>query len=71
MQVQGGVAKEGEEDETGHEGLQHFQQAWYGAHSRDLTELIVLPQAGHFRGIKYRSNTGEGSGLDGSVPVRP
>ena len=70
MQVQGGVAEEGEDD-TGHEGLQHLQQAWHSVHiAGDIIEIIPIPYPGHIQGINHRRDAGECSGSDGPVPGR-
>ena len=70
VQVQGGVAEEGEDD-TGHEGLQHLQQAWHGVHvAGDVIEIIAVSHEGHIQGIKHRRDAGECSGSDCPVPVR-
>lgn len=67
--VQVGVADEGEDD-TGHEGLQHLEQAWHGGHvAGDLAG--PGPGPGHFGGISHTGDAGEGGCGDGMVPERP
>ena len=70
VQVQGGVADE-DEDDTGHEGLQHLQQAWHGGHTAgDIIQLVAVLHEGHIHDIKHTHKAGECSGGDGLVPVR-
>ena len=70
VQVQGGVANE-DEDDTGHKGLQHLQQAWHGVHTAgDIIQLVAVLHEGHIHDIKHTHKAGECSGGDGLVPVR-
>ena len=70
MQVQGGVAEEGEDD-TVHESLQHLQQAWHSVNvAGNLLEHTADPRPSHIYDIQQRCETRKSSSSDSPVLMR-